>query len=263
MVQILANADFDVSYVYGCFTKSSFYKTFATTMIVPLLLLIAYAGTSLVRAGRSSALSFNSFLERCLPFYLAVTFICYSPVSSATIKAFVYEDIEGVSYLVADYSIRCSGGGYATMQVFASMCLVVCVVGILASYVALLWHYHVPVVEDEARWRLMAPARSGVDRSLRQLWSPYRGDRWWFEVVECVHRVSIVAVTVTMHDEGASQIALVLVATVIFAYVTEIINPFAVRAKRPRDGPGVIGFKDGDRNPIPPPNGRRARQSTL
>lgn len=61
--------------------------------------------------------------------------------------------------------------------------------------------------------------------------------------MECFRRAGIVAITVMTHDEGASQIALVLVATVISAYVTEIINPFAVGA-RPKPTVSTLNLFD-------------------
>lgn len=101
------------------------------------------------------------FQERFFPLYLAVTFFFYSSVSSVAIKPFACEEIEGVSYLVADYNITCAGPSYTTLEALASLSLLVYVVGIPVSYVALLWHYR-PL--EQVDGEDPDPARSRVNR---------------------------------------------------------------------------------------------------
>jgi hypothetical protein len=65
--------------------------------------------------------------------------------------------------------------------------------------------------------------------SIKFLWSPYREQVFWWEVVECIRRLALTGFLVFILPGTAGQSAVACVFTVILLIVFSIAAPFAVR----------------------------------
>lgn len=59
------------------------------------------------------------------------------------------------------------------------------------------------------------------------LWAAYRPTRFYYEVVEYCRRVSLTGIAVFIFPGSAAQIAVVLLMSVVFSFISETLQPFS------------------------------------
>ncbi len=96
--------------------------------------------------------------------------------------ASLLRDLEGASYLVADYTLLCSGARYEAYRVYAACVTVAVVFGFPASVGALAVHIHHKrhLLQDSA-----FSAKFGF------VYDKYREQYFWWEVTEVMHLVRV------------------------------------------------------------------------
>ncbi|CAN0093617.1 unnamed protein product [Ectocarpus sp. 4 AP-2014] len=150
---------------------------------------------------------------------LLLTFLIYSSVSSTVFQTFSCETLDDeIEYLRADYSILCTDAKHKAFEAYAGIMVFVYPVGIPLLYAVLLFQRR-HVLSD-------AGADKAVAQSISGLWEPYRPERFYYEVVECVRRVMLTGVVVFIFPNDAAQIAITMLIAFSFLIVFEVLSPY-------------------------------------
>lgn len=96
-------------------------------------------------------------------------------------------------------------------------------VGIPMVYAALLFVNRKAVTD-----RINRETSSRV-KSICPLWKPYKPERFYYEVVECGRRILLTGVVVFIFPNSAAQVAITILIEVFFAFVSELLAPYAVK----------------------------------
>ncbi|CAN0038308.1 unnamed protein product, partial [Hapterophycus canaliculatus] len=152
---------------------------------------------------------------------LFVMFVVYATVSYTIFETFVCDSLDdGSSYLRADYSFTCGTARHTGYQVYAGLMVMVYPVGIPCVFGWWLFKYRSELTEDDRQ--------SNPDlKPLVDLWEPYKQDKYYYEVVECFRRIALTGLAVFIHQDSSAQIAVVLLLSVVFMVISEILAPFA------------------------------------
>lgn len=69
----------------------------------------------------------------------------------------------------------------------------------------------------------------GLDKlqPMRDLWAPYKPNRYYYEVVECGRRIVLTGLGVFLFPGSAAQVALEVVFAAVFIAISEMFSPFA------------------------------------
>lgn len=134
------NVDIGFFVSSSCVLRTNFYHRLLFATILSLLILLVLAGTYRVAKNRNKR-SETAFLEvkrKHLSVALFVVFFIYSPASFTIFQTFVCDQLDdGVSYLRADYSLRCSASQHASFVKFAVFMVLVYPIGV--PLVACVW----------------------------------------------------------------------------------------------------------------------------
>ena len=106
--------------------------------------------------------------------------------------------------MMSDQSVDCGTAKHAAYQVYAGVMMVVYPVGIPTLYGVLLWRAREPLQEE---------GREGNEKlhKIAFLWQDYEPELWWFEVFDCVRRLSLTGLLVFVFKGQASQIVVAMV----------------------------------------------------
>ncbi|CAN0337742.1 unnamed protein product [Ectocarpus sp. 12 AP-2014] len=61
---------------------------------------------------------------------------------------------------------------------------------------------------------------------ISDLWVPYKPERWYYDVIECLRRTSLTGVVVFIYPNTAAQVAVTLVIAFAFAILSESLAPY-------------------------------------
>lgn len=167
---------------------------------------------------------------------LYLAFVVYSPVSYKIFQTFACDDLDdGQTYLRADYSLICSTTRHRRYEVYALIMTCVYPVGIPAVFGWILaCNRHDLVKPNRATLAHLEP--------MNGMWAAYRPSRYYYEVIECSRRITLTGIAAFVLPNSVAQIAIVLVAAVVFVFISEVLSPFekTVDANLYRWGNGVI-----------------------
>jgi len=113
---------------------------------------------------------------------LFTLFLIYPGVSADVLGMLVCKDINGTSYLLADFSIHCGSPEWLTYIGPTIAMIFIYPIGVPAFFFAMLWRY---------RHRL---EESGVRLQLGFLYAGYNADIWWFEMVDMANKLILTSV---------------------------------------------------------------------
>lgn len=208
----------------GCFVDVTFYHRLLAVTLGPLVVLVVllanYAVTRHRHARREGGGSTRRIRDKHISAFLLVTFLIYSTVSTGVFQTFACDELDdGNSYLRADHSLECTTVTHRAFMVYAGLMIAVYPVGIPLLYAALLY---------TNRSHLTHPKREENDsvRSFQDLWEPYRKNRYYYEIVEYLRRVTLTGVVVFIFPNSAAQIATTFLLALFFFAVSEVLNPY-------------------------------------
>ena len=221
--------NFDLSWVLstGCVLDVDFHDRLLVSTICPLIALMFLGGTysAAARANRGNSQVLQVIWNKHVSVVLLLTFLVYSSVSSVVFQTFACEELDdGRVYLRADYRIECDSPRHKGFQAYAGIMAVLYAFGIPAFYSALL-------LRDRHVLRLDPAGREDPARvtSTSQLWKHYKPSAFYYEVIECARRLSLAGLVVFVYPNTASQIAITLMLTFLFAVLSEAFAPYASR----------------------------------
>ncbi|CAM9090863.1 unnamed protein product, partial [Laminaria digitata] len=231
---------FDLDFVcsYSCLVPSDFYDRLLVFTIGPLVVLGVLMGSYLIGKKRhscsESAIRRMRHKHQAAVRYLA--FYVYSPVSYSIFRTFGCDELDdGETYLRADYSLSCLTSRHSWYEAYALVMVGVYPVGIAVAFTGLLvWHQRGIVKPDRDTLVHLKPS-TGV-------WAAYKTSRWFFEVVECVRKISLTSIAALILPSSKAQISIVLLFAAVFVFISEVLSPFrkAVDTSRYRWGNGFI-----------------------
>lgn len=223
-VSYLSFTTFDIGVVmwYSCLFSPNFYSRLLLATVTPLVVLSMLAGAYLVAQKKYGNSEHGRLVVRNqhLTAALFVVFFTYSSASSTIFQTFRCDLLDdGVQYLQADYSITCSNATHKAFTAYASLMLVVYPLGIPALFLWWLVHNreHLQRSDREANAHL---------KPFYSIWGTYKPRRYYYEVVECLRRISLSAASVYFVPNSVNQIAIVLSLALVFMFVSESMSPF-------------------------------------
>ncbi|CAM9304988.1 unnamed protein product [Ectocarpus sp. 6 AP-2014] len=219
--------NFDVLWIpsAGCIVDVDFHDRLLVSTMGPLVVLALLARTYIVAKRRNcvSRAALQKVGQKHMSMVLLISFLVYSSVSTTVFQAFACEGLDdGVAYLRVDYRIECDSSKHRAFQVLAGFMILVYPVGIPLFYAYLLYkHRRVLKGEDE-----VARETSSEAQSISDLWTPYKPGRFYYEVIECLRRMSLTGVVVFIYPNTAAQVAVTLVIAFSFVVVSERFAPY-------------------------------------
>ncbi|CAM9881399.1 unnamed protein product [Choristocarpus tenellus] len=206
----------------GCIVDTDFHDRMLATTISPLVVTALLAGTYIVAVHRTrnSEDALLKVRHRHASMILLLTFLVYSPVSSSVFRMFACDPLDGKTYLRADYRILCTDSKHRALPVYAAMMIAVYPVGIPLLYAILLFQCRNILSDDSREGNLRV-------RPIADLWTPYRPERFYYEVVEYFRRIFLTGIVVFIAPNTAAQIAVTALLAFAFFTVSEVLSPYA------------------------------------
>ncbi|CAN0056334.1 unnamed protein product, partial [Scytosiphon promiscuus] len=219
----MVNLDLGFIISFACVYDTNFYDRLLMATICPMVVMGLLGCTYLVARRRNghSEEAIGVVKRRHLSVALFVMFFVYATVSYTVFETFVCDELDdGSSYLRADYSLTCWTSLHTGYQVYAGLMVLVYPVGVPCVFGWWLFKYRRELTEDNR-------GTNADLRPLADLWEPYKQDKYYYEVVECFRRIALTGLAVFILPESSAQIAVVLLLSVVFMVVSEILSPFA------------------------------------
>lgn len=209
----------------GCIVDFGFHQRLLISTSGPLLAMVLLAGTflhAMRRHGTVCEEAAHIIRWKYLSAVLLLTFLVYSSASATVFQTFACECLhDGNEYLRADYRIQCDSPTHRGWQLYAAFMVVVYPVGIPVAYSILLSRHRRRLTNMRSR------EHDARIRPILQLWAPYRPSRYYYEIVECVRRISLTGVVVFIYPNTAAQVAITLAMAFAFVLVSEGLSPYA------------------------------------
>ncbi|CAM9198733.1 unnamed protein product [Ectocarpus sp. 8 AP-2014] len=219
------NLDIGIFLSYSCFMAPDFYDRLLLATMGPFTVLAFLSATYFVakKRNRNSELAVREVQHKHLSAAAFVAFFVYSSVSFTIFQTFACDTLDDVTYLRADYSLRCGTTKHLAFRAYAIAMLCVYPVGIPAVFS---WWV------ARNRRELQRSDRRSVPhlKPLSNLWSAYRPSRYYYEIVECGRRVLHAGIAVFVLPGSLAQIAIALLLSVVFLLSSQTLSPFEKRA---------------------------------
>lgn len=224
----------DVSWILsaGCLMEVDFHDHLLFSTIAPLVLIgflrLVYA-VAIYRNGESEE-ALRIVRHKYVSTVLFITFLVYSSVSSVLFQTFPCDTLEDdideeKKFLRADYSIDCDSNKHKNLKIYAWIMIALYPVGIPVFYAALLFRNR-SLLNKPSR----LPSDSSLLKSTSDLWKPYKPSRYYYEVIECVRRISLTGLVLFTGDfDSAAQISVTLILAFVFSVVLEALAPYESR----------------------------------
>ena len=216
--------NFDLGWMISteCIIDTDFHDQLLMATLGPLVCIVILGGTyvTAMRRSRDSEIARGIARRKHVSMVLLLTFLVYSSVSSTLFKTFACDKLDdGKNYLRADYRIECDSSKHKALEIYAGLMVVLYVVGIPAFYGVLLYNNREALMNNAGR------EDEGI-KFVTDLWKPYRPDRFYYEVIECIRRVLLTGALVFIYPNTAAQIAVALMMTLFFIFVSEALAPY-------------------------------------
>jgi len=217
------NLDFVPWQSVGCVTAFSYYTKLGLIALLPLLLTLALFVCYLLpryfrdyRTHRDDPASFHAARKRSRRRFwklLLFTLFCIYPnVSSSLLGYFVCRDINGTTFLLADFSLECYDSRWMSNLPWIIVAILVYPIGVPAFFFYILRRY---------RQRMDEP---GVRMQLGFLYAAYNRDSWYFELCDMANKLTMVALLAFLPP--AIQMEAALFVCGVFFCVLVLKPPF-------------------------------------
>ncbi|GMI14345.1 hypothetical protein TrVE_jg11238 [Triparma verrucosa] len=208
----------------GCLVEVNFYKKLQAMTVGPIaasFTLLLISGI-LIRLAKSKEIRAN-IVENASAIFFSITYIVFAGVSTTVLDTYnckTYGD-DPTEYLVSDQSLSCGSEQHQVYVLYASIMIFVYPVGIPLLYFVLLWMKRKQLREERLR---------DEDPSLLKtsfLWDEYRCEYWWFEVFDCLRRLSQTGLLIFLFRGRISQIVVAIIMSVVYLGLVIHWKPYA------------------------------------
>ncbi|CAN0279849.1 unnamed protein product [Ascophyllum nodosum] len=223
----------------SCVVETNFYDRLILVTIAPVAVLGALAITcrvAMLRNGNSDkAIARNKHLS----VGLFLLFMVYSSVSYTIFQTFVCDLLDsGVTYLRADYDLVCWTRTHIGFMTYAGLMVLVYPVGIPAVFAWALFKNRDSIKGvAETPDRTQCINRNGINseggttdtswlEAIKDLWAPYKRNRYYYEVIECGRRITLTGLAVFIYPGSTAQVAIELLLAFAFSSISEMLSPF-------------------------------------
>ena len=211
-----------------CVVETNFYARLVIATIAPIvvlgILVITYR-VAMIRNGHSIH-AMRVARNKHLSVGLFLLFVVYSSVSYTIFQTFVCDSLDfGVTYLRADYDLRCWTKAQVGYMTYAGVMVLVYPVGIPAVFAWALF-----VNRDNIKRVIDTTDRTRVPpetEAIKNLWAQYKRSRYYYEVIECGRRIALTGLAVFIYPGSTAQVAIEALLAVVFYSISEILSPFA------------------------------------
>lgn len=184
------NLDIGFMLSYSCLVTVDFYGRLLVATIMPLFMLVALVGSYYVGKKRNRgcdiAKSVGQHHHQSAALFLA--FWVYSSVSYTIFQTFSCDELDnGMANLRADYSLECSTTLHSKFKTYALVMVGVYPIGIPLIFAVCLARNRSDLIKAERE------ALPHLD-SMHTLWTAHKPSRYWFELVECTRRISLIGI---------------------------------------------------------------------
>ncbi|GMI42890.1 hypothetical protein TeGR_g6250, partial [Tetraparma gracilis] len=192
----------------GCLVQTNFYHKLVLSTMGPLCVSAVIGLGALVMKKRAKDHEHKqAAINGAVSLFLGLTYLVFSSVSTTIFDTFnckTFGDDER-EYMMSDQSVDCGSPDHIWYQTYAGVMMFVYPVGIPMMYGVLLWR---------AREQLREDGREEVEKlhKIAFLWQDYEQEMWWFEVFDCVRRLSLTGLLVFVFKGQASQIVVAMAA---------------------------------------------------
>lgn len=244
----LVNLNLGFILSFSCVVDTNFYLRLLFATISPLAILAALSATYATsrKRNRHSPSGIQASKHKHLSIALFLVYVVYSSVSYTIFQTFVCDTLDnGVTYLRADYSLTCSTATHKAMKVYAGLMIIVYPLGVPAAFTWWLFSNRHDLVKVD-RTGASTTGSAGLNhlQPMRDLWEPYKSNRYYFEVVECGRRIVLTGLAAFIYPGSAAQVAVEVTLAALVAALFEWLAPFAdtLGAWLYRSGTWVIFF---------------------
>lgn len=169
----------------------------------------------------------RSLMELRSLFVMAALLVLYFVLPGVSASLFAVfgcvEFDDGRRRLRADYSIDCDSPQYHGFLGYTTIMLIVYPLGITLITACLLFVNRLAIHPPKTTTTMAIQQRSDNERlrAFGFLFAPYKPEYWWFEMFECVRRVTLASIPVLVL--GSSTIQVVLAAVVCFTALVVLV----------------------------------------
>lgn len=224
-VGYIAIIDLDLAWMLSaeCWVDTNFYDTLLATTIAPLVVSGLILASFTVRSRRCCTEDQDRqsrIKHKHATVQYLISFLVYSSASSTVFQTFACDDIDnGKSFLRADHSIQCFTTEHRAYMAYAGVMCIVYPLGIPFCYAATLY---------QARHGIKSDVEAIRDKAtvLRALHAPYRRDVYYYEIVECLRRVTLSGIVVFILPNTAGQVMTTFLLSLFFFAVFTVLDPY-------------------------------------
>eukprot|EP00519_Triparma_laevis_P010158 CAMPEP_0182519262 /NCGR_PEP_ID=MMETSP1321-20130603/45006_1 /TAXON_ID=91990 /ORGANISM="Bolidomonas sp., Strain RCC1657" /LENGTH=877 /DNA_ID=CAMNT_0024727231 /DNA_START=138 /DNA_END=2771 /DNA_ORIENTATION=+ len=229
-VSSLANLDALKLVSFGCLVDTDYHLKLLFSTLTPiifsLLILLYYLWEVKLKVilRLSQRLTYEERtkkLDFCMTLFLTLTYLVFASVSTTLFKTFQCETYgdDPIPYLVEDHQVNCETAEHKAYELYAAFMMFVYPFGITALYAVLLYRKREKIA-DKNRHK---------EKSLNKiafLWEMYEPRWWWFEIFECVRRLSMTGMLVFVDPGSPTQIVIAILNSVISIVMYSHLLPF-------------------------------------
>ncbi|CAN0227090.1 unnamed protein product, partial [Ascophyllum nodosum] len=210
----------------GCLLDTSFYVNLLMSTIGPLALVSLVkirhrVTTTTLRHSNRDGEIFARMNNKYGSTIFLLSFFFYATASSTVFQAFACVDVDSnTSYLKADLRLQCYTTQHKAFMVYAGIMGLVYPIGVPLAYGLVLYRSRATLMMREGRDDVPHVA------AFKELWRPYRPEVFYYEVVECLRRVTLSVVVVFVSPSTAGQIATTFLFALLFFAMMLILDPY-------------------------------------
>lgn len=208
----------------GCFVDFDFHDRLLVSTIAPLIALALLATTYTVAKRRNlgSEAALQKVVRKHLTMAILISFLIYSSVSATVFQTFACDDLDkDKERLRADYRIECDSSKHRAFQIYAGIMIFLYPVGIPLFYASLLYKNRQVLSGDE-----VARGTNPQVQPFSDLWLPYKPGRYYYELIECLRRISLTGIIVFIFPNSAPQVAVTLMIAFSFVVISLLLTPY-------------------------------------
>ena len=215
---------FDVGWLIstGCYMETNFYHRLVAVTAVPFVItgLLAVTYTVASRRHRGDEEMLTAVTRRHTSAFILMAFFLYATISSTVFETFVCDELDdGRMFLRVDHRLECNSETHLRFMLFARLMVYIYPVGIPLLFALVLWNKRSTLTADDRDENISI-------KPIRELWKPYRKDVYYYEVVECLRRVTLSGVVVFFSPSSTGQIVVTFLAALSFYIISEGLHPY-------------------------------------
>lgn len=189
----------------SCIVEMDFFDRLVFATVGPVLVLALLGGTYVIaRKTNIGNDDTGNVWHKHISIAIFFLFFIYSSVSHHIFSAFSCETLDdGISYLRADYSVRCWSDRHVACKAYAGLMVLVYPVGIPVLSGVWLWYNREDLVKDDNTRNSNTKLEA-----FSSIWQQYKPSRFWYELIEYGRLLCLTGIAVFIFPNSAAQVGL-------------------------------------------------------